>query len=281
VLELPWLGDNSPQTLTCTIIHSVWGVGYIILLAAAILLTGGTIWKLRQQANFERPLESHRKNSMLKRSIIQLILLITAALDLTIFTFSSAPVDMPGFHARYLVGLLIITPAIIFPLWNGVSSLKWSRTETETRPELMKTIVCRCILSFIFIIFFIGTIIAFSEVPVAQASNQQEEALIHDLLHIGVTHIYTEYWTCDKIAFVSREQITCAVLNNDLQVDPIHNRYTPYIAVVQADPHAAYVCPIDFSPATAMKIHLEQKANQPGSHYRRYVFDGYIILQPD
>jgi hypothetical protein len=280
VLEEYWLGDNSPHTLTCTITHSIWGFGYILLLIVAILLTGGTIWKLRQQAKFEASLESHRDCSKLKRSIIHLILLISAALDVIIFTFSSAPVDMPGYHARYLVGLLIITPAIIAPLWHGIGALKWSRTEIGTRPELMKTIVCRCILSFIFIIFFIGTIIAYSEIPVAQASNQQEESLIHDLLHIGVTHIYTEYWTCDKIAFVSREQITCAVLNNDLQVDMFHNRYTPYVAVVQADPNAAYVCPINFSPATAMKIHLEQKAKQPGSPYRFLVFDGYIVLQP-
>ena len=276
VVELPWLGDNSPHTLACTVSHSVWGLGYLLLLLTALALTIGTLLKLRRQAPFRAPAEGSNESATLRRTIIQLVLLLTAAFDITLYAFSSAPVDMPGFHARYLIGLLIITPAMLSPLWDGFRS----GIQSPARAAQVRTITGRLVLALIFMALLAGTLRAFSEAPAAQASNQRDEALISDLLRTHVSHIYTEYWTCDKIAFMSQERITCAVLNNDLQMDVLHNRYTPYITLVQADPHAAYVCPIGFAPAAAMLQHLEQKASKPGAHYRRSVFAGYLVLQP-
>lgn len=124
------------------------------------------------------------------------------------------------------------------------------------------------------ITFLIGTISTFPEIPSTQAINQQQYALVNDLLRIGATHIYSEYWTCNRIALQSREQIICAVLGRDLQ--PTHNRYLPYLAIVRADPYTAYVFPIG-SPEAAASA---QKAALSDGEYRHFVFDGYVIYQP-
>jgi hypothetical protein len=91
---------------------------------------------------------------------------------------------------------------------------------------------------------------------------------------LQVRHVYTDYWTCDKIAFESDEQIICAVVNSRLQPDFFHNRYFPYYTRVSADPHAAYVFPRDpgeFEPAA---IGATSPFNQ---NYNRIILNGYIL----
>jgi hypothetical protein len=98
--------------------------------------------------------------------------------------------------------------------------------------------------------------------------------LIANLQRIGAAHIYTDYWTCDRIAFVSQEKIICGVLDNDLQ--PSHNRYASYYTLVKADPRAAYVFTYDLFSNTK----LVQKAHLSRSAFQRFVFDGYVVYQP-
>jgi len=112
------------------------------------------------------------------------------------------------------------------------------------------------------------------EIPEAQAANQRQQALIDHLLSIGATHIYTDYWTCDRIAFVSQEKIICGVIDGNLQ--PSHNRDTRYYDIVSADPHAAYVFAADGQMQSVV-----EKVTQPGARYKRYDFEGYIIYQPE
>ena len=95
-----------------------------------------------------------------------------------------------------------------------------------------------------------------------------------NLQRIGATHIYTDYWTCDRLALVSQEKIICGVLDDNLQ--PTHNRYAPYYPLVKADPHTAYVFTFDLFQKTS----LVQKAHLSSSDFRRFVFDGYVVYQP-
>ena len=277
VIEWPWIGDSSPRTPACTIAHSLWGVGYLLLLLIAILLTASIIWKLRKKIGVQpSPEDVEQQQQVHTRFVIQLVMLIGAAIDIIFYALSSASVSLPGIHSRYLIGLLIITPAILAPLWNGASAI----SRSSALAEQTKSIACRCILALIFIAFLSGTIFTFSQVASAQSAYGQEEALIHDLERVGVTHMYTEYWTCNRIAFLSNERITCAVIDNNLKVDVYYSRYKPYLPLVQDDPHAAYVCPLNLPVVDGMRANLEREASQPGAHYRRYIFDGYLVLQP-
>lgn len=277
VNEWPWIGDNSPRSPICAVAHGSWGVGYLLLLSVVILLTASAVWKLRRQQTgtfaAEEDIEQQQER---KKIIIRFVMLASAAVDIIIYAFSSAPSTLPGQHARYLIGLLIIMPAILAPLWHGASTLTWSSVRTEQA----KTIACRCILAFIFVAFLAGTIFTFAQVPAAQNTYQQDEALVHDLERIGVTHMYTEYWTCNRSAFLSDERITCVVVDNNLKLDWFHSRYKPYIPLVQHDPHAAYVCPLFLSYVDGEVASLERKASLPGAHYQRYIFEDYLVLVP-
>ncbi len=265
VQEQPWLGDSSPHTLHCTLVHAIWGGGYLLLLSLALLHALRACWRARTDAAIAHNTAGREQ---IVRSTARLLLAGGALLTIVLYTLSSGPVDQPGFHARYLVGLLIATPALIAPLWSAASA-HISPISALTRA---RTYVWRTILVLLWGILLGGTLIAFSEVPAAQAAQQRRSDLAAHLLKIKANHIYTEYWTCNSLAFASHERIICAVLDSNLQ--PTHNRAPRYFAIVQADRSAAYVFPMGSSQLAA----FERKMTQ--ASYRRYTFDGYIVYQP-
>ncbi len=132
------------------------------------------------------------------------------------------------------------------------------------------------ILLLIGISFLAGTIGISGEIPATQAFNQRQDALIRDLLRMRATHIYTDYWTCDRIAFVSNEQIDCGVIGTYLQ--PTHNRDMRYWITISSDPHSAYVLPPNHSAIPA----LEKKVAAAGGvrAYLRFFLDGYVVYVP-
>jgi hypothetical protein len=97
--------------------------------------------------------------------------------------------------------------------------------------------------------------------------------LIGDLLRIDATHVYTDYWTCDRIAFQSKERIVCGVLDEHLQ--PGMNRYRPFYDAVRADAQAAYVFPLDSPQAAAFAARPDAAQG-----FRRMTFDRYVVYQP-
>ena len=107
-----------------------------------------------------------------------------------------------------------------------------------------------------------------------RASSEQQFALVHDLLRVGATRIYSDYWTCDRIIFQSNEQITCSVVDEQLQ--PGYDRYLPYRAIVTASPHPAYVFPLNSPQASA----FAHKVVASDGYYQNFIFDGYVVYQP-
>jgi hypothetical protein len=279
VTEMTFLGDNSPHTLQCTLAHASWGVGYILLaLSAFVFAVLLLVRLLRREKATMGEFEYHQ---VLVRRVAQFLLIATALLNIVVYTFSSGPVDQPSFHARYLVGLLIATPALFAPLWSAASQLHPCHPCT---PILCSRIYAsRALLALIWLILLMGTIIAFIEVPAAQVANQQRELLLSNLERVGITHIYTEYWTCNNLAFASDEHVICGVIDANLQ--PTHNRAPRYYDIVHADPHTSYVCPIHINNMTTPNYNclpaLERMVAQaPSGSYRRYVFGNYFVYQP-
>jgi hypothetical protein len=155
------------------------------------------------------------------------------------------------------------------PQWPDAS--RWGRGVLNFAPAIFKF----GILLLVSVVFVSETIYLFTEqiVPV-QVINQQQDTFVHDLLHTGATHIYTDYWTCDRVVLQSNEQIICSVLDNNLH--PTENRYPAYSMAVQADPNAAYVFP-DGSPQA---LAIARRIAQSGRHYTFSSFDGFVIYQP-
>ncbi len=277
VPALKYAGDFSMPTVQCVILHSFWTCGYMILWAVSLFLTLRRLWLLYIRKLLRSPDE--KKNIV--RLFSQLFLLTSAGILLTFYSVSEAPQFLPVSHARYLVGLLIVTPAIIWPLWRGADIMKSYREEEVTEQKLtltcLKVLISRGLLLTIGILFLFGTLHIFTELPATQVSNRQQDALIANLQRIGAIHIYTDYWSCDRIAFISQEKIICAVIDNNLR--PSHNRYFQYYTTVKADSHSAYVYPLDLLNKDMTSI-IIIKSNILSENYRRYEFDGYVVYQP-
>jgi hypothetical protein len=128
-------------------------------------------------------------------------------------------------------------------------------------------------LALILAVFVMGTISTFASIPQAEQAYNQEGALIQDLLHIGATRIYSEYWTCNRLTFHSQERIICSSLSEDLA--PGFDRYAPYGAIVRSSPHPVYV----FSAGSPQAASMERAVSSQHIHYRRYLFYGYIVYQ--
>ncbi len=255
--------DTSPHSLACTIVHASWGGAYVILLAIALLFALRMLIRFRSTMATESFIDQ-RQSSV--RKIAALILLGSAILSLSIYAISSGPQSWPGFHARYIIVVLIATPAIIAPLWHAATN----HTSPTTWLERLLVFGSRSIIIATAILLLAGTAIVFSQVPIAQAANQQRDELIQHLSSIGATHIYTDYWTCDALAFEAQEHIICAVVDSNLSLS--HNRSPYYVQIVSTDPHAAYV----FHQSDPLPALLQRNSN----HYRHYLFNGYIVYQP-
>ncbi len=116
-----------------------------------------------------------------------------------------------------------------------------------------------------------------SLIPQTQAINQQQETFVHDLLRRGLTRIYSDYWTCDRTTFQSKEKIICSDLifiNGQLKA---HDRYAPYYAIVHANLHAAYILRIGSTEAETFAQKIESHTDQQFLHFR---MDGYEVYQP-
>jgi hypothetical protein len=277
VPALKFAGEWSIPGTQCVILHSCWAFGYLFLWTFSIFLTVKRLWELR----IHKQVRSSDEKNTIVVLFSRLFLLASAGIALAVYSVSEAPQDIPVFHARYLVGLLIVTPAVIWPLWKSAKVEKMSgvgeNMEQRYTHSYMKVLISRGLLLFTGVLFLIGTISAFAELPTTQAFNRQEDDLIVNLQRIGATHIYTEYWTCDRIAFDSHEKIICAVVAGNLQ--PTHNRYYNYYTVVNADPHSAYVFPFD-SLDKHMASLILKKISISNQNFRRFVFDGYVVYQP-
>src|SRR5258706_7787069 len=185
----------------------IWSAGFLLLWALSVLHELKIFWKiarLKEQAG-----STVRRRAMIRHSV-RLILLGNAAITLLEFALSPVPGVWPN-SARYLLALLISTPALIAPLWglahdneelkemvSEIPLAQTSPTGSAPRPSQPRFARARlglrvAVLLFIASVFLAGTISIFFELPTVQAANQGQQKLIHDLMRINVTHFYADY----------------------------------------------------------------------------------------
>jgi hypothetical protein len=142
----------------------------------------------------------------------------------------------------------------------------------------IKVVLSRGLLLLIFVVFLAGTIAAFFDIHTSRSVEQDREAMINKLESMNIKHFYTDdYWTCYRMAFVSSEKITCAVIGSNLLPSGSNrNRYWPYVLQVQADPYVAYVLPMN-DPHTPWIVRNAHLANR---NYYRFDVYGYFVYQP-
>lgn len=279
----PWpiISRSSLYDIQCTAVHGTWALVMVVIWIVAVVMEVRVPARWRFQARKkgtgkghehfdEVPSELERRAMVLRYA--RLMLLGSAALTWLVFTLSAQSISGPWVNHRYLIGTSVAAPALLWPLWRGMMIM-------VSRPLRFSPALLKKILSTVVVLFFAGTLVkgtidTFTAISNAEASTQQQRALTNMLVHMHLRHIYSEYWTCNLVAFLSQEQIMCSVLDEELK--PGFNRYAPYVGIVARDPNAAYVFPVGSAQASAFALRVAQK----GQQYQMMRVDNYIVYRP-
>ena len=252
-----------PMNAACITINVSWSCIYLLLLFYVLISSGVQIWNLFFA--WYRCSNPKTISAQFIRSCVVCALALQATLTLFFFVHSHAPLDGPSVYARYLLCLWIATPVLIWPLWKGLQNpfvFEWKKSLRTCLTIAFMITITTC-LSY-------GTYETLTEVPQARSAYAHEEELISSLSQHAITHVYTDYWTCYRLAFQSDERITCGVTAEDCSSRPDkHNRYQPYYTMTSRDPKAAYLLSSDRSCASILK-------QQEG--YQSFSIDGYEVL---
>lgn len=265
-----WRGEIS----SCVLVQGIWGAGYLVVMGLAV------VFAMRE---FTRCYLVYRKSQvddarcLLVYAVARVMLLVGGGLTLLAYVLSPAPALVPITSARYLVGLTVMLPALIAPFWATMQGVvKRERSSVPTFLSLLQgrgfALASSLVLLLLLVNYITSLVAVFQQVPSVQAVNQQQEAMVHDLLQAHITRIYSDYWTCNRVIFQSDERIVCSVLDEQLQTG--QNRYAPYQEIVQSDPNASYVFAVGSPQATA----LAQRGSS-GTMYRMMQMDGYVMYE--
>lgn len=271
VRSMPFFGAP-PFPIGCVLVQGGWSLGYLALLLISLGMAGWglyTLKKLYPGSMLDWPVDKRREAVVYTA---QGMLALAATITLALFAHSANAASRP-WSTRYLVGLLIATPALLWPLWNGVNT-RLAPTFAKMEHIRPLTIVRWAMLVLLVGLFASEIFHTATDMPAINADNAQVNALTHDLIQMDITHIYSGYWQCDRFIFQTQENIICAVVNEDLSRGL--TRYAPYYTIVHADTRAAYV----FPQASPYEINFEQKTAQWQQHFQKIVMDGYVVYRP-
>jgi hypothetical protein len=262
---MPFFGPTTANTTTCVLWHGSWTLGYWLLWLLSTVLTIRTLWTTWQaKKQFLLLIE----DSQSARLILRLLLLLSTACCFLLYILNPQSALAPAPTTRYLICMLIGTPALLWPLWQPFES------SLRPRHPIVHYLPYALILLLIGSAITASTATIFFSFPGTAAFYQQQDGLIADLQTLHATRIYTDYWTCNRIIFRSNEQILCNTLNE--QLTPGQDRYPPYHQEVNAVPDPGYAFQTN-SPQAKL---LEQLLHQQKILYKRSISNGYVIYQP-
>ncbi len=283
--KFPPFDPTIAQPYSCLTLQGLWSLGFLLLSCIALWLSLPTLWRYWRQLRRAKETVTREDRQQAALQWNRLIVLMGALLTLAAYTISPAAAFYPGPTSRYLICLQIAFPAVLWPLWNGIQLPGKLSSVTTAQPMKKGLLFLRlALLLVVTATFVVGTIKITPAIAEAQAFNQQGQRLVQHLESVGATHIYSDYWTCNRIIFQSDEHIICAVLTEQLRRG--QDRYKPYPAAVRADPNAAYVFAADPSTGIPYETGAVQDANfnqtillQGKVHFQKHVFEGYSIYQ--
>ncbi|MGW0502658.1 hypothetical protein [Micromonospora sp. NPDC003241] len=234
-----------------------WAVPYLALLAAAgVLAVRGIRRSERDQF----------------RNVVRLALVLAAVVSIVAYARSSAAAATPVESARYLSPLLISTPVVLWPLWRLTARLVAAADSRWRRRRRWAAVVPSAALLSTMAVATSGLML---HVPTVRAVEARRDLLAAHLVQTGVSEVYADYWTCNRLTFATRERVRCAVLNDDLA--PGLDRYLPYREAVATADRPAYVAPTPHALDDRLRAWL---AGTRRSHQVTTVGDYHVYL-PD
>jgi hypothetical protein len=262
----PPAGTYSSTTVPCVLLQGGWSAGYLLLWLVVACVAVLAIWRLVRPW-FARLKKSADTSEETRRQLIRqggrLVVLVSVGLTLLLYTESPSPAVAPDTSFRYLTCLLLALPVLLWPLWQGLSKSRRS----------VKWWVQAALLLLVAATFTTGTVKSLLQMPTTQARYAEQQSLVRDLQQVGATRLYSDYWTCNILIFLSNEKIICSAVETNMA--PAQDRYLPYRLIVQATPHPSYI----FASASPQARILQQRAAADPAHYRVYRFFEYVVYQ--
>jgi hypothetical protein len=189
---------------------------------------------------------------------------------ITLILYASSPLTaLKPWSTRYLIGLLVAVPTLLWPLLR-------QSPDIERYPSFKKHLFFTkmLIIAAIFATGSLSTVLTFSALPNDIAANQQDRDFIHYLEAQHITHFYAGYWTCYRLMFMSEEHFICD--GPDWLVQPRGRRYPPYRSMLDADPSTVYV----FTRGSADDQSFMRNYAHTGKHYIQSTYGSYHIYRP-
>lgn len=264
-------GGSTTLPPRCALAYGGWSGGVLVLWVVATVLAMRALRLSRRHPATGKPTAMPGECDDGTRQLARLMLLAGAGLTLALFTLSPAPARDPWGNTRYLVGLLIAVPAVLAPLWEWSGTTRSAARRTVAFPLLGPVALLGVGLTLL-----AGTIGVFGTLPTAQRADRETDTLIAQLLALGATHIYTDYWTCYRVAFQSRERIICSVFDERIELSS-EDRYPPYQRQVREAPSALYVFPLASPQAAALAGRVAAPDRQRATVVA--LLDGYIAYR--
>ncbi|GAA3732611.1 hypothetical protein GCM10022225_13430 [Plantactinospora mayteni] len=183
----------------------------------------------------------------------QLALLLGAALTVAAYARSSLAGSAPLASARYLSILQISLPAVLWPLWLVA---RWSGRLATGPVTRLAGVLASAVLALLVVLMVGATGQLVGEIGTIRAEERQQRQLARTLERAGISAVYAEYWTCNRLVFVTRERVACAVLGANLR--PGQDRYSAYPRRVRAADRPAFVFEAGAPADTAFQAHLRR-----------------------
>lgn len=198
----PLSATMSDAARFCSAAHGVWG-------SIVALLLGFETW------NQVRTLRAHpvgRDRATAIRASVRLALSGAAWVTIALVALSPAPALAPWPSSRYLIGLLLAIPAL-FAAAADVTRALARRAHlgaplslSKMAPVFLLPILCA----------IVGTVTTARQIPAARRNTARFANLIQTLESRHITYIFSDYWTCDRIMFLTNEHIICGVIDSTL-----------------------------------------------------------------
>jgi hypothetical protein len=262
----PFAGTPATISVPCVVMQGGWSAGYVLLWLIAVGAVLFAIWRLAHPL-FARLQRTTSAGEEMRQQLIRqggrLVVLVSVGLTLVLYANSPSPAIASDTSFRYLTCLLLALPVLLWPLWRGLGQSRRS----------VKWWVQATLLLFVAATLATGMVRSLLQMPATQARYVEQQALVRDLEQTGTTRLYSDYWTCNILIFLSKEKIICSAVG--VTMGPAQDRYLPYRAIVHAAPHPGYI----FVAGSPQAQIMQQRVAANPAHYRVYRFFEYVVYQ--
>ncbi|WP_410812020.1 ArnT family glycosyltransferase [Micromonospora sp. 067-2] len=207
------------------------------------------------------------------RPVVQLALVVGAALTLLSYVRTPLAATSPLENARYLSVLQLSLPAVLWPLW--VAAVACWRGTVGALGRLTGALAAAVLAALTATTLVVTVLFATTGFRASRTEEREARQLASALRTNGPHEVYGDYWTCNRLIFNTDESVVCGVLDSDLS--PGQNRYPPYWRQVGRAQRPGYVVEVDSPMERRLRRLLADRLD--ATPVRQ--LGGYRVYHPD